>query len=262
MNAENRENIAAVWKDFFARRDHYSRNILIEHYLQSVKYTAQRLHCRLPKSVELDDLVSAGLMGLIKAIDKFDPGRGVLFETYCVGRIQGEILDDLRKKDWIPRLVRFRAQQLQKVTQKLESLLGREPTDTELAGDLGMKMEEFCHFRRDANAISLFSLDGCPSDSNSDNEFRVDTIANQHSQNPFHEAQKKDLKEYVTKRCSREEKLIIILYYYEQMTMKEIGMALGISESRVCQIHSLVIAKLKSHLSRQTMIEGMTLDSR
>ena len=259
MNAGKRENIAEVWREYFEKRDNHSRNLLIEHYLSIVKYTAQRICFRLPRSIEIDDLISAGLLGLIKAIERYDPGRGIRFEIYCVGRIQGEILDDLRKKDWIPRLVRTQAQRLQKVTEKLEALLGRAPRETEIAEELGLDMEAFCRFQQDANAHTLFSLDGVTSDSSTDGEFReIDIIANPRSKNPCYEAHKKDMTEYVTRDFSRQEKIIIILYYYEEMTMKEIGITLGISESRVCQIHSWILTKLRSHLNKQTMIEGMT----
>lgn len=261
MNGGTRENIAEIWDEYFKKRDNHSRNILIEHYLSIVKYTAQRIGFRLPRSIEVDDLISAGLLGLIKAIQRYNPGRGVRFEIYCVGRIQGEILDDLRKKDWIPRLVRARAQRLELITRRLEVLLGRTPTDTETAEALGLDMEAFYRFQKEASAVTLFSLDASPFDTDGEGEFReIDLIVNSRSKNPTYEAQKKDLKDYITKGFSREDKIILILYYYEEMTMKEIGMALGISESRVCQKHSEIILKLKAHLNKQTIIEGITTD--
>jgi RNA polymerase sigma factor for flagellar operon FliA len=178
------------------------------------------------------------------AIDKYDPTRKVKFETYCAKRIHGTIVDDIRHNDWVPRLVRSRAKQLEKVTQKLLSLFGRSPTETEMAGELGMEMEEFYHFQRDANALGLISLNTKVSDSDGECE-GIDFIADQKSQNPLFDIQRQDLKEFITKGFSRQERLVVVLYYFEQMTMKEIGETLGISESRVCQLHSSLIARLR-----------------
>ena len=142
-------NIEQVWNHFFQHRDTASRNILLEHYLPQVKYTAARLHSRFPQSVELDDLYSEGILGLVDAINKFDPTRNVRFETYCVQRIKGTIFDDIRKNDRVPRQVRKRAKQLQEVTQRLEAIFGRSPSDEDLADELEMKMEDFYYFQRD-----------------------------------------------------------------------------------------------------------------
>jgi RNA polymerase sigma factor for flagellar operon FliA len=165
MKADQPENIREVWEDFFKKRDTENRNILIKNYLPNVKYAAERLHSRLPKNVELKDLISAGIFGLITAIDKFNPELGVQFETYCVQRIRGSILDELRKTDWIPRLVRTRARQLERAIQKLESILGRLPIEEELAEELDLNMKQFHHLQRDANAISLISLNEKSSES-------------------------------------------------------------------------------------------------
>ena len=240
-------DIEQVWNQFLQHHDTPSRNTLLEYYLPQVKYTAARLHSRFPQSVELDDLYGVGIFGLIDAINKFDPTRNVKFETYCVRRIHGTIIDDIRKKDRVPRLVRMRAKQLQEVTHRLEAIFGRSPSDEELADELEMNMEDFYYFQRDANASSLISLNTDFSDSDGDYS-ELDMITNHKSQDPFIEVQKKDLKEYITRGFSRQEKLILILYHFEQMTMHEIGDSLGISESRVCQLHSSIIARLRSRL--------------
>jgi len=248
-------DIEQVWNHFFQHHDTPSRNTLLEYYLPQVKYTAARLHSRFPKSVDLDDLYSVGILGLVDAINKFDSARNVKFETYCVRRIKGAIFDDIRKNDRVPRLVRTRAKQLQKVTHRLESIFGRSPSDEELADELKMSMEDFYRFQRDANASSLISLNTNFSNSDGDEEFgELDIISNHKSQDPFHEILKKDLKESVTKGFSRQEKLIIILYHFEEMTMHEIGDTLGISESRVCQLHSSIIARLRSHLKARSCL--------
>jgi len=250
MKADQPEHIQEVWKDFFRKRDNENRNILILQYLPIVKYTAERIHARLPKNVELDDLISVGIFGLTVAINMFNPELGAKFETYCVQRVRGSILDELRKTDWIPRLVRARAHQLSRATQKLETLLGRLPTDTELAEELKLDMNHFHHLQRDANAISLVSLSNKFSDSEGYNDFNeIDVIENQRSRDPLIEAQKHDMKEFVSKGFSTAEKLTITLYYYEEMTMKEVGKTLGISESRVSQMHSSIIARLKARMN-------------
>lgn len=243
--AENK--ITQVWKHFIQYRDIQSRNTLIEYYLPIVKYTAARLHVRFPRCVELEELYSIGVWGLMDAIDKYDPSRKVKFESYCAKRIHGTIVDDIRHNDWVPRLVRSRAKQLEKVTQKLLSLFGRSPTETEMAGELGMEMEEFYHFQRDANTLGLISLNAKVSDSDGECE-GIDFITDHKSQNPFLEIQRQDIKDFITKGFSRQEQLIVVLYYFEQMTMKEIGETLGISESRVCQLHSSLIARLREQM--------------
>ena len=255
MKTLNEVNIEQVWNHFIQHHDIQSRNTLLEHYLPHVKYTAERLNARLPQNVELDDLYSVGIVGLIDAINRFDPSRNVKFETYCVRRIQGEIIDDIRKKDRVPRLVRERAKQLNKVTQRLEVIFGRSPSDEELADELHMNMEDFYHFQRDANASVLVSLNTNHSDSDGEEGFsELDHIANHKSQDPFHEIQKRDLKEFITKGFSRQEKLIVFLYFFEKMTMKEIGKTLGISESRVSQLNTSIIARLQSHLKESSCL--------
>ena len=237
--------IEEVWKHYLQYRDIISRNILIVHNLTLVKYTAIRLHARFPKSVELDDLNSAGVEGLIDAIEKFDHEIGTKFEAYAVQRIAGAILDDIRKKDWVSRLVRARAKQLQEITQKLEAIFGRYPTEEELAEELGISIDHFYRFQRDANASVLLSLDGNLSESN-DGYSELNFIPDPKGTNPLTEVYRRDFQGYVKKGLSREEQIIVILYYFEQMTLREIGQTLDISESRVCQMHSSILARLRA----------------
>jgi len=242
-------NIDQIWGQFHKTRDDSFRNLLMEHYRNLVRYSAERLHSKLPDKVELDDLVSAGIFGLIDAIDAFDPDRGVKFETYCSPRIRGSILDELRSMDWVPRLVRARAHQLAKATHSLEIHLGRKPTEKEIAKELDMDTEEFNRLQRDANAVSLVSLDTKYGDGEGEKDIReIDIIKDQRSKNPVIEAQKRDLKSLLTKGLTRAERLIIVLYYYEEMTMKEIGATLDLSESRVSQMHSSIIDRLKAQM--------------
>jgi len=249
MKTDQQLDISQVWEQFHKTRDDYHRNLLLEHYRDIVKYSAERLHSKLPDKVELDDLISAGIFGLMDAIDAYDPSRGVKFETYCAPRIKGSILDELRSMDWVPRLVRARAHQLARATHSLELHLGRKPVEEEIAGELNMDMEEFDRLQRDANAASLVSLNTKYGDDDGEKEVcEIDIIKDQKSEDPLLEAQKRDLKNLLTKGLTRAERLIIVLYYYEEMTMKEIGATLDLSESRVSQMHSSIVARLKAQL--------------
>ncbi|MHC5183070.1 MAG: FliA/WhiG family RNA polymerase sigma factor [Planctomycetota bacterium] len=255
MKTLTKAEIRALWKEFRQNRDDRSRNLLILHYLPTVKYTAERMHARFPSSIELDDMQSVGLLGMMDAIEKFDPQRGVLFETYCTLRIKGTIIDDLRKKDWVPRLVRQRAQQIETTMLKLETLFGRLPSDEEMAGEMEVDMDEFYRIQRDANAISLISLDNDYAGTDGEESLReIDRRANPKSMDPFYEILKKDLREFITKGFSREEQMVITLYYYEEMTMNEIGRTLGISESRISQIHSSVIARFRCQINKTRLL--------
>jgi len=243
-------DIGRIWEQFYKARNDRFRNLLMEHYRHIVRYAAERLHSKLPSKVELDDLISAGIFGLMDAIDAFDPARGVKFETYCSPRIRGSILDELRSMDWVPRLVRARAHQLAKATQSLEAHLGRKPTKEETAEELDMDMVEFNRLRRDANAVGLVSLNTKYADDDGEKDIReIDIIKDKRSRDPLTEAQKRDLKNLLTKGLTRAERLIIVLYYYEEMTMKEIGVTLDLSESRVSQMHSSIVQRLKAQMN-------------
>ncbi len=250
MKTKEQLDIDQIWKQFHKTRDDHFRNLLLENYRPLVRYAAERLHSKLPDKVELDDLVSAGTFGLMDAIDAFDPGRGVKFETYCSARIRGSILDELRSMDWVPRLVRARASQLIRATQSLETHLGRRPTRDEIAEELEMDMEEFNRLQRDADTVSLVSLNSKYSDNDGEKDLcEIGIIKDDRSRDPLIEAQKQDLKSLLTKGLTRAERLIVVLYYYEEMTMKEIGATLDLSESRVSQMHSSIVARLKAQMN-------------
>ncbi len=250
MKTKQQLDIDQIWEQFHTTREDYHRNLLMEHYKDIVKYSAERLHSKLPDKVEVDDLISAGTFGLMDAIDAFDPSRGVKFETYCAPRIKGSILDELRSMDWVPRLVRARAHQLARATHSLEMHLGRKPVEEEIAEELDMDIDEFSRLQRDANAVGLVSLNTKCNESDSDKEVsEIDIIKDKKSENPLLEAQKRDLKNLLTKGLTRAERLIIVLYYYEEMTMKEIGATLDLSESRVSQMHSSIVARLKAQMN-------------
>ena len=251
MKSKQHTDIEDVWEQFRETHDDHFRNLLMEHYSHLVKSTAKRMHRKLPENVELDDLISAGNFGLMGAINTYDPDREIKFETYGPSRIKGSILDDLREKDWLPRLVRQRANQLAKARQLLKARLGRRPTAKETAAELKMDMAEFKRLKRYTNVASMLSLDTKYTDTENDEGVsKADIILDKKSQDPLIEAQKRDLKNFITKDLRSYEKLILTLYYYEGMTMKEIGLTLGLSESRVCQLHSSILARLKAQMNK------------
>jgi len=245
------EDIQQVWIEYKAEGGRYLRNKLMEFYLPLVRYTADRVAAKLPSEVDVDDLVSAGIFGMLDAIEAFDLDRGVKFETYCTPRIRGAILDELRTMDWVPRLVRSRAHKLENITKLLRAELGRLPTDDEIAVRLGTNRSEFEKLQRDANAVALISLSRKYQDQDSTRELQeVDVLEDRQSEDPQHEIQKHDLHDAIMNGLTRTEKLIVVLYYYEQMTMKEIGVTLNLSESRVSQMHSSILSRLMHQLDR------------
>jgi RNA polymerase sigma factor for flagellar operon FliA len=245
----DKESLDRAWRDFKRDGDDGVRNRLLEHYLYLVRYNAERIGAKLPDEVDVDDLMSSGIFGLVDAIDAFDLERGVKFETYCAPRIRGAILDELRNMDWVPRLVRHRAHKLAEATRALEVELGRIPNEDEIARRLNMSKSQFEKLMRDASAVTLVSLSRKYTDPDSNRDvFEIDVLPDSDSSDPVAEAQKQDLKDLVTRGLSRAERLIIVLYYYEQMTMKQIGQTLDLSESRVSQMHSAILERLRAQL--------------
>jgi RNA polymerase sigma factor for flagellar operon FliA len=247
------EEIAEIWQQFKADpKNKQLRNRLIEQYLPLVKYNGERIWSRLPDGVELDDLISAGVFGLMDAINAFDLNRGVKFETYCVPRIRGAMLDELRTMDWVPRLVRSKASKLNEAVKALEAKLGRCPNESELAQQMGMSQAELDKMITDANAVNLISLNKKWYETDSYKDVReIDILEDKKGEDPTKRIQKSDLMRLVTKGLNRNERLIIILYYYEELTMKEIGATLDLSESRVSQMHSAIVQRLQGQLGKR-----------
>jgi RNA polymerase sigma factor for flagellar operon FliA len=245
--------IEDIWKKFKADPESQElRNLLVEHYLPLVKYNGERIWARLPDGVELDDLISAGIFGLMDAIDAFDMSRGVKFETYCVPRIRGAMLDELRTMDWVPRLVRSKASKLGEATKTLEAKLGRHPTEVEIGQHMQLSVVEVEKMIVEANAVNLISLNKKWYETDSYKDVReIDILEDKKGEDPTRRVQKNDLMRLVTKGLNRNERLIIILYYYEELTMKEIGATLDLSESRVSQMHSSIVSRLQSQLGRR-----------
>jgi RNA polymerase sigma factor for flagellar operon FliA len=243
--------LEAIWKTFKRTRDENLRNTLIEHHMPLVRSIAERLLQTLPKSIELDDLSSAGTFGLMDAINGFDLSRGIKFKTYCTTRIRGSILDELRSQDWVPRLVRLKAHRLERAIRQLEGELGRVPNQAEIAKALDISLDELQEHQAEASAKTIFSLSEKWDDGDEDKEMeKVEILADRKSVNPVETIQQRDALEMITGSLTKKERLIVLMYYYEGLTMREIGEIMELTESRVCQIHSNVMARLKAQLDR------------
>lgn len=246
------EEILGFWKSYRSNPTVKLRNDLAEHYLSIVKYASERLYTKLPDEVDINDLYQDGFQGLLDAVDSFDMDRGVKFETFCAARIRGAILDSLRANDWVPRLVRARASKLNEARQALEVKHCRAPTDGELAQHMGLDQEEYERLVRDANATGVISLNRKCYETDTNKDVReIDIVEDKRGDNPIRKAQKQDLRKLITKGLSKNERLIILLYYYEEMTMKEIGATLDLSESRVSQMHSSILTRLRPLLENR-----------
>ncbi len=227
------------------------RNHLIERHYPLVRYIAERLLQTLPKSIELDDLVSAGLFGLMDAIRGFDASRGIKFKTYCSTRIRGAILDQLRSQDWVPRLVRLKASRIERALQRLTAEYGREPTHAELARTLEMDNTDLVKEIQEARAKTMFSLSEKWEDDDGSVE-KVEVLEDKAAIDPVHELNRRDLMSYITRALTHKERFIIEQYYQYGHTMREIGEMLALTESRVCQIHSNVMSRLKGLLGQKS----------
>jgi len=246
-------DIREVWDEYKATGSPEIREFLLTKYLYLVKYNAERIHAKLPVEVDVEDLHSAGIFGLMDAVDAFDLDRGVKFETYCAPRIRGAILDELRSMDWVPRLVRSRTAKVDKARKSLAMQFGRQPTDDEIAGEMGMDKAEYRKMSKDSEAVGVVSIHRKWFETDSNKDVReIDVLRDQRQPNPLSQVQRRDLKDLMTRGLSRAERLILILYYYEEMTMKEIGQTLDLSESRVSQMHSSILARLKAQMQNKT----------
>jgi RNA polymerase sigma factor FliA len=228
------------------------RNELMERHMPLVRYHAERLQQTLPRSIELDDLISAGTFGLMDAIRGFDPDRGYKFKTYCSTRIRGAILDQLRSQDWVPRLVRVKATRIERMYQKLMGEYGREPTHSELARHLDLEHGELLKEMEGAKAKAMYSLSEKWDDGDEGESVeKMDILEDRTAEDPVNELNKRDLMHYMTKSLTHKEQFIIEQYYQLGHTMREIGEMLALTESRVCQIHSNVMSRLRGLLDRK-----------
>ena len=249
-----KEEMAKLWVEFKRTGDVRVKNILSEEYLPIVRYVAEKMIERLPHNVQVEDLVSAGVFGLFDAVEKFDLARGVKFETYCVGRVRGAMLDELRHMDWVPRLTRARANKLEEAYTRLQKTNGRAPTDMELAKDLRISIDQLDELYREVSGASIVTLQRRALDKDP-NQLGVDIMEDEKIEGPFPANSRKDLVEFCKKKLSVKERNILVMYYFEDLTLKEIGTIMDLSESRVCQLHAKLITRLRAYLKhRQTEI--------
>jgi RNA polymerase sigma factor for flagellar operon FliA len=243
-----------LWRRYKTDGDERARERLVVAYSPLVKYVAGRMGSGLPSHVEEADLISYGLVGLINAILRFEPEREIKFETYAITRIKGAIIDELRSQDWVPRSVRARARQIERAHAKLENKLQRAPTDEEMAAELEMDVQAFQDAILQISNSSMAALDELwtVSDSSGDSVSLLDTIADENAPDPAAALDQSDLRDRVADSISRlpeREKLVIALYYYENLTLREIGEVLGVTESRVSQLHTKAVLRLRSGLT-------------
>ena len=261
--AERAEDVGTLWRQYRRTKDQAIRDRLILTYAPLVKYVAGRLGSGLPAHVDEGDLVSYGLLGLIGAIERFDPDRDIKFETYAIARIKGSIIDELRAMDWVPRSVRARARDIERATGELEAKFGRAPTDEEISGKLGLTQDELDASLTEISRSSIAALDELwtVQGSSGDQVALIDTIEDTAGPAPAAALDQSELKEMIADAISRlpeREKLVITLYYYEELTLREIGEVLGVTESRVSQLHTKAILRLKARLAGTPVRASLT----
>ncbi|NLI16940.1 MAG: FliA/WhiG family RNA polymerase sigma factor [candidate division Zixibacteria bacterium] len=239
-----------VWENYKRTMDPQTRDRMLKQYLPLVKNVASRMALGFPKSVELNDLVNTGVIGLIEAFNNFDPARGVKFETYAVPRIRGAILDELRALDWVPRSTRAKSREIEKAVTHLENRLGRTPSDGELAKQLNISTDELLSAIGDVSSATLLSLDELINREDDNRQVpRIETVENAAADNILSDLERNELRAFLIHSISsltEQERLVIALYYYEELTLKEIGEVMLISESRVSQIHTKAVLRLRA----------------
>jgi RNA polymerase sigma factor FliA len=247
------DELAALWHAFKGDGDDGAREKLILHYAPLVKYVASRVGTGLPSSVEQADLVSYGMFGLIDALQKFEPGRGNKFETYAIPRIKGAIIDELRSLDWVPRSVRFKQREIEKALADLESMLKRQPTESELSERLGVSLRELHDVITQISFVSVLALDETVSvgPDRGDQVSLVDTLADKgfDPSSGVESQETRGLLSAAINSLSEREKIVVTLYYFEGLTLAEIGEILGVTESRICQIHTKAVGALRGQLA-------------
>jgi RNA polymerase sigma factor FliA len=247
------DELGALWDAFKGSASNEARERLILHYAPLVKYVASRVATGLPASVEQADLVSYGVFGLIDALQKFEPGRGNKFETYAIPRIKGAIIDELRAMDWVPRSIRFKAREIEKAHSDLEAMLKRQPSEAEMAERLGISRSELHDVVSQISFVSVLALDELVSVGADRGEqvSLIDTLADKHLDptSGVESQETRGLLAAAINSLSEREKIVVTLYYFEGLTLAEIGEILGVTESRVCQIHTKAVGGLRGQLS-------------
>lgn len=253
--AEGDAALRRLWEEFKGSGDQGLRERLILHYSPLVKYVAGRVGVGLPPNIEQADLVSYGIFGLIDAIEKFDLDRAIKFETYAINRIRGAIIDELRSIDWIPRSVRYKAREVEKAYQALEAKLQRTPTEAEVAKEMGIRLEELHSIFSQVSYVNVVALDEllhAGGDKGGDKMTLGDTLEDPKAPDPINLFEGEETKFILAKAINmlpEREKVVVTLYYYEGLTLAEIGQVLGVTESRICQMHTKAVLQLRAKLS-------------
>ncbi len=246
--------IVALWRQFGERREQPLRDRLVLHYAPLVKYVAGRVGTGLPAHVEVADLIQSGIFGLVDAIEKFEPERGLKFETYAMQRIRGAILDDLRAQDWVPRSVRGRAREVERALERLGAQLRRTPTDAELAEELGLSLHELRDVYAQLQLTSVVALDELAAAGRGSTPL-ADILEDQEALDPVallvDQDNRRQLAQAIAHLAERD-RVVVTLYYFENLTLAEIGRVLGVTESRVCQLHTRAVLRLRAKLLEKT----------
>jgi RNA polymerase sigma factor for flagellar operon FliA len=246
-------NLLKKYKEEPNKLSSQQKDKLIMEYAPLIKFIAQKIAVRLPSNIELDDLISSGVIGLMDAIDKYDPSRDNKFKTYAEFRIRGSILDELRAQDWVPRSVRDKAKLLDRTIIELENEFGRTPEDEEVAKKLDISMDDFYDLVNQVRPVSLLSIDEAATFSNVDKKSILNLLEAAKVNNPFNQLNLKSVKDVVTKAIEdlpERQRLVLSLYYYEDLNLKEIGRVLRVTESRVSQLHAQAVARLRAKLAQ------------
>jgi len=242
--------IVALWREFGKHGHQRLRDRLVLHYAPLVKYVAGRVGIGLPSHLDIGDLVQSGIFGLVDAIERFEPERGLKFETYAMQRIRGAILDDLRSQDWVPRSVRGRAREIERAYERLRGKLQRTPTDREVAAEMGLSVNELKNIYAQLQLTSVVALDELAS-AGRGNASLAEVLADDEAEDPVKklvdQVDRRQLAKAIS-RLSERDRVVVTLYYFENLTLAEIGKVLGVTESRVCQLHTRAVLRLRAKL--------------
>ncbi len=254
---EAADSLTQAWDDYKGSGSGSARDQLILHYSPLVKYVAGRVAVGLPANIEQADLISYGIFGLIDAIDKYDRTRNIKFETYAISRIRGAIIDELRAIDWVPRSVRFKAREVEKAYAALENKLKRPPSDAEIAQEMDISVEDLNHIYTQLSSVSLIALDELMSmeGEQGDKLSLLDTLEDTKTAGPMEAFESEEMKQILiaaVNRLPEREKKVVTFYYFAGLTLAQIGEVLGVTESRVCQIHTKAVLGLKGKISEVT----------